>query len=335
MKTIDNFIHIESKSHYIKEMADSFQKSKILFTSLELGVFTIIGNESKSCAEIAEEAKCNQHALEKLLNSLVNLGFLNKKFDLYSNKIDSLLYLSKESPNYLGDLLHLASLWDNWSNLTDIIRIGKPINYKSLNEKEEKWLESFILSSYRESKIYLDQVIKHIPLNNPKRMLDLGAGSANFSIEFAKIYPRLSITAFDLPRVAEITQKFIDRSGFQERITTVGGDFLTDEIGNEYDFVLLADILSQFSFNKVMEILRKVYDSLNYGGAIAILDCFFFDDRTGPAEANIHSLNMLINTIDGEVLNDTDIWFALREAWFTNIYKVNTDFGKSLVIATK
>jgi SAM-dependent methyltransferase len=335
MKTIDTFIQIETKDQYIKDIAYSFQKSKVLFTSLELGVFTIIGNESKSCEQIALEANCNPKALEKLLNTLVNLGFLNKKYNDFSNKIDSLLYLSKESPNYLGDLLHIASLWDNWSNLTEVIRLGYPPDFVSINDKDNEWLESFILASYRASKSYTDLVIKHIPLNNPRRMLDLGAGSANFSIEFAKIYPRLSITAYDLPKVIEITRKFIVRSGLPDRINTLGGDFLKDDIGNEYDFVLMADILTQFSFKTNMNLLKKVYDSLNFGGTIAILDTFYNDSKTGPEGSNFTSLNMLVNTIDGEVLSDTDIWFALREAWFTNIYKINTNFCKSLIIATK
>lgn len=335
MKTIDTYIQIDNKDQFIREIACSFQKSRVLFTSLELGLFTIIGNESKSCDKIAEEANCNSKALDKLLNTLVNFGFLNKKYDQYSNKIESLLYLSKESPSYLGDLLHIASLWENWSQLTDIIRVGHPAKYRSINEMSNEWLESFILASYKASKSYVDQIIRHIPLNNPRRMLDLGAGSANFSIEFAKIYPRLQITAFDFPRVIEITKKFISRSGLNDRINTLAGDFLVDDIGNEYDFVILADILSQFSFETNMDLLKKVHDSLNFGGTVAVLDCFYNDQKTGPEEANLQSLNMLINTLDGEVLNDTDIWFALREAWFTNIYKVRTNFGKSLIIATK
>jgi SAM-dependent methyltransferase len=335
MKTIDTFIQIEKKDNYIKELASSFQKSKILLTSLELDIFTIIGNEFKSCEKIAEEANCNPIALEKLLNALVNFGFINKKYNDFSNKVDSLLYLSKESPSYLGNLLHIASLWDNWSQLTGTIRNGHPTNYQSINEKNEEWLESFILSSYRASKGYVEQIIRHIPLMNPRRMLDLGSGSSNFSIEYAKIYPRLSISAFDFPRVIEITQKFIARSGLSERINTISGDFLTDDIGNEYDFVLMSDIISQFSFKTNMELLKKVHDSLNFGGTVAIIDYFYNDKKTGPEEANLHSLNMLINTLDGEVLNETDIWFALREAWFTNIYKIDTNFGKCLVIATK
>lgn len=335
MKTIDTFIEIENKDQYIKNIASNFQKSKVLFTSLELGLFTIIGNEFKSCEKIAKEANCNSKALEKLLNTLVSMSFLIKKYNEYSNTIDSLIFLSKDSPNYMGDLLHIASLWENWSKLTDVIRVGHPIDYKSINEKDEEWLEAFILASYRASKSYTDKVIKHIPLINPRRMLDLGAGSANFAIEFAKIYPRLSITAYDFPRVIDITQKFIARSGMGERIETMKGDFLVDEIGNEYDFVLLADVLSQFSFKTNMSLLKKVYDSLNFGGTIAILDSFYNDKLTGPEGANFTSLNMLVNTLEGEVLSETDIWFALREAWFSNIYKINTNFCKSLVIAVK
>ena len=166
-------------------------------------------------------------------------------------------------------------------------------------------------------------------------MLDLGAGSANLSVEFARAYPRLNVTAFDLPNVAKITQKFVDRSGLNDRITVQSGDFNTDDLGTDYDFVLISDVISEYSFSTIMKLLKKVYDALKFGGVVAIIDTFFNDNRTGGEEAVMKALNMLVNTLDGEVLNNTDIWFAMREAWFSDIYKIETNFGKSIIIGFK
>jgi len=335
MKKLETFINVEKKDQFIRDIAHSFKKSRILFTSLELSIFTIIGNEARTLRSIAQESNCNERALEKILNALVNMGLLNFKNGFYSNTPDSLIFLSKESPNYLGDLMHIAALWENWSNLTEIVRRGKPVRYQSLSEKSDEWLESFILASFRESKNYASIIVRQIPAHNPLKILDLGAGSGVFSIELAKLYPKAQIYAFELPRVAELTQKFIDRSGLNERIHTIAGDFITDDIGNDYDLVLISDVLSEYSFKTVMKTLTKVYDSMRFGGVVAIFDYFFDDTRTGPAEVVTHAINMLINTLEGEVLNDTDIWFALREAWFSDIYKIETNFSKSLVIGFK
>jgi SAM-dependent methyltransferase len=335
MKTLETFIHIDKRDQFIRDMANAFKKSRILFTSLELDIFTVIGNESKSCKNIAEQIAVNEKALERLLNALVSLGFLNKKVGQFSNKVESLLFLSKESPNYLGDLMHIASLWENWSRLTDTIKIGRPPAYEELSDKDEEWLEASILSSYRETRIYADRIVKQIPLQNPSRMLELGAGSANFSIEFAKVYPRLTSIAYELPKIAPITQKFINRSGLSDRVSTLAGNFLTDDLGQDYDFVLISDVIAEYSFPVILKLIKKVYDTMKYGGVIAIIDSFFNDDRTGDEEAIMKSLNMLVNTLDGDVLNDTDIWFTLREAWFTDIYKIETNFGKSIVIGFK
>lgn len=335
MKKLETFINLEKKDQYIRDIAHSFKKSRILFTSLELGIFTIIGNEARTVRSIAEEAQCNERALEKILNALVNLGLIKFKDGFYSNTPESLLFLSKESPNYLGDLMHIAALWENWSHLTEIVKIGKPVKYQSLSEKSDEWLEAFILASFRESKNYASVIVRQIPANNPMKILDLGAGSGVFSIELAKMYPKAQIYAFELPRVAELTQKFIDRSGLSERIHTIAGDFTKDPIGSDYDLVLISDVLSEYSFKTVMKTLSKVYDAMRFRGVIAIFDYFFDDKRTEPEEAVTHSINMLINTLDGEVLNNTDIWFAMREAWFSDIYKIETNFGKSLVIGFK
>ena len=335
MKISEQKLVIDPKPMYYKEIAQSFQISRILFTSLELDIFSKIGNESKTLHQIATESNLNENPLGRLLNALVNLGFLEKKDDLYLNKVDTLLYLSNDSPNYLGNLMHIASLWDMWSDLTYSIKEGKPRKYKNLWEKDEKWLESFILSTFNDAKQYANQIVPSIPLTNSLKMLDLGAGSGIYSIEFAKLYPKISIIAYDLPQVIPITQKFIDRSGYKDRISTYGGDFTKDEIGVGYDFIFISDVLSEYPYRTTLDLLKKAYNALNFGGVIAVFETMYNDERTGPKEAIMQSLNMLVNTMGGDVLNDTDIWFALREAWFDDLYKINTDFGKSLVIAFK
>ncbi|MCE5305019.1 MAG: methyltransferase [Chloroherpetonaceae bacterium] len=335
MKTSEQKLAIDPKPMLYKTIAESFQKSRILFTSLELDIFSKIGTESKSIQQIASELKVNEKALARLLNALVNIGFLEKNEELYNNKVDTLLYLSHDSPNYLGNLVHIASLWDAWSELTFAIKEGKPKHYKNLWEKDEKWLESYILATYHDAKQFSNQIVQSIPLKNCYKMLDLGAGSGIYSIDFANLHPKLNIVAYDLPQVIPITQKFIDRSGFNDRIITYGGDFLKDDIGNGYDFIFISDVLSEYPYYTILELLKKAYDALNFGGVIAVFETMYNDDRTGPANAILLSLNMLVNTLGGDVLNDTDIWFALREAWFDDLYKINTDFGKSLVIGFK
>lgn len=335
MKVSEQNLVIDPKPMYYKEIARGFQISRILFTSLELDIFSKIGNETKNLHQIAIEINANENALGRLLNSLVNFGFLEKKDDLYSNKVDTLLYLSNDSPNYLGNLMHIASLWDVWSDLTYAIKEGKPKKYKNLWEKDEKWLESYVLATYHDAKQYASQIVPSIPLKSSLKMLDLGAGSGIYSFEFAKLYPKLSIIDYDLPPVIPITQKFIDRSGFKDRITTYGGDFTKDDIGDSYDFIFIADVLSEYPYRTTLELLKKAYNALNFGGVIAVFETMYNDQRTGPKEAVMQSLNLLVNTLGGDVLNDTDIWFALREAWFDDLYRINTDFGKSLIIAFK
>ncbi|HPD33836.1 MAG TPA: methyltransferase [Bacteroidota bacterium] len=335
MKISEQRLVIDPKPMYYKEIAQGFQISRILFTSLELDIFSKIGNEGKNVHQLASEINVNENALGRLLNALVNLGFLDKKVDLYLNKVDTLLYLSNDSPNYLGNLMHIASLWDVWSDLTYSIREGKPRKYQNLWEKDEQWIESFILATYHDAKQYASQIVPSIPLKNCLKMLDLGAGSGIYSIEFAKIYPKLSVIAYDLPQVIPITQKFIDRSGYQDRITTYGGDFNKDEIGEGYDFIFIADVLSEYPYRTILDLLKKAYNALNFGGIITVFETMYNDERTGPKEAIMQSLNLLVNTIGGDVLNDTDIWFAMREAWFDDLYRINTDFGKSLVIGFK
>ena len=56
--------------------------------------------------------------------------------------------------------------------------------------------------------------------NGFQRMLDLGGGSAAYSIAFAQAHPRLQIDVLDLPAVLPLTQEYIRRTGLEARIHT-------------------------------------------------------------------------------------------------------------------
>ena len=77
----------------IREFASSFQKSRILLSGFELGIFTAIGESGSNNHQIATTLQLDEHAFERLLNALASLGFLTKQDGLY-------LILLKASPFY-------------------------------------------------------------------------------------------------------------------------------------------------------------------------------------------------------------------------------------------
>ena len=65
-------------SNTIRELAASFQKSRILLSGFELDIFTNIDKSGTTNHQIANNLYLNEKACERLLNALVSLGFLTK-----------------------------------------------------------------------------------------------------------------------------------------------------------------------------------------------------------------------------------------------------------------
>ncbi len=105
---------------------------------------TVIGEASPGAGSISESLNLNKNATERLLNALVAIKLLTKDKDNYSNTPESLMYLSKGSPEYMGGVMHTNHLWDTWSHLTNVVKTGKNTRISDINERGEVWLEAFI-----------------------------------------------------------------------------------------------------------------------------------------------------------------------------------------------
>ncbi|MCG7851550.1 MAG: hypothetical protein MIO92_03420, partial [Methanosarcinaceae archaeon] len=67
----------------IREIASSFQKSRILLSGFELDIFTNIDESGTTYIKIADNLHLDRIACERLLNALVSLGFLSKQNQLF------------------------------------------------------------------------------------------------------------------------------------------------------------------------------------------------------------------------------------------------------------
>ena len=319
----------------IRELAASFQKSRIILTGFELDIFTNIDESGTTGMQIADHLHLDEHACERLLNALVSLGFLTKKNNLFFNTADSFTYLSKKSSDYLGGLMHSNHLWNTWSNLTRVIKTGISANPSDINVRGEDWLFPFINAMHDRAKIQAPQQLANIDLSEIKSVLDIGGGSGAYSMEFISKKPEIEATVFDLPKVVPITEKFIDKEGFSNRIKTYSGDYTTDDLPKGFDLVFLSAIIHSNSLGVNQDLIKKCYSSLNKNGKIVILDWIMNSDRTQPTPGAIFAINMLVGTEAGDCFTELEVTEMLNAAGFKNISRIEFETGLSQMIAQK
>ncbi len=319
----------------IRELAASFQKSRILLSSFELDIFTNINESGTTSIQVSEKLGLDLHACERLLNALVSLGFLTKQNQLFFNTDGSFAFLSKKSPDYFGGLMHTNHLWNTWSNLTQVVKTGKAAHRAVINERGEEWLYSFINAMHERGKKQAHQQLARIDLTGIKTILDVGGGSGAYSMEFVSIKPDIEASVFDLPNVVPITKEFIAKEGFTGKIKTFAGDYSEDDLPRGFDLAFLSAVIHSNSFDVNQNLIKKCFSSLNKNGKIVIQDWIMSNDRTWPVSGAVFAINMLVGTEAGDCFTEQEVTEMLTEAGFINISRIEFNSGLSQMIAQK
>jgi len=319
----------------IREIASSFQKSRILLSAFELDIFSNIDKDGKTCTQVADNLHLDEHACERLLNALVSMDFLAKRNNLFFNTLESFTFLSKKSSDYLGGLMHSNHLWNTWSNLTTVVKTGKSAHPAEINERGDDWLFSFINAMHDRAKKQAPQQVSNIDLSGINSILDVGGGSGAFSMEFVSRKPVVEATVFDLPNVVPITKKFIDKEGFTGKIKTQAGDYTIDELPTGFDLVFLSAIIHSNPAEINQKLIRKCFKALNRNGKIIIQDWIMNNDRTQPTSGAIFAINMLVGTEAGDCFTEAEVVEMLNNAGFKNISRFEFESGASQMTGLK
>ena len=320
----------------IQSLAHAFQKSRVLFTALELELFKHLSLETpKNAKQIADELNADERALTRLLDALAALKLIQKKVEGYTNNPRYHSLLVAGEPDFVGDLLHISHLWEPWSRLTEIVKNGKPDVLETINEKDDVWIRDFTNSTLWKSKIHAEPIVNLIDLRRVKKVLDLACGAGHYTVEFLRQNPNLQPVVFDYPRVINLTHEHIREAGMEEKVEFLSGDVMTDDIGSGYDLVFISNLIHSYSIWDNVRILQRVFDALNRGGWVVINEVIIDDARTSPTHSALFSLNMLLNTASGDCYTETDIWIMLRESWFSSIKSIKTDFETTLMMGRK
>ena len=317
----------------LREIVYNFRTSRIILTALELEIFTALGKESKTSAEVSRIISTDARATDRLMNVLFNMDLLEKKNGQFSNNDFSSRFLVKGKPDYISNLLHAANLWDSWSNLSEIVRSGKPAARN--NSENGNWLGNFIEAMHYRALKQASEDLSSLDLSGIKTILDLGGGSGAYAMEFVKTNSEIEATVFDLPEVIPLTRKYLKNAGLYEKIKTIKGNYLHDDIGSDYDLIFLSAIIHSNSFKDNKSLIKKCAGALNKNGRVVIQDYVMDEDRTSPPGGTMFAINMLVNTRGGDTYTQDEIYSWLSDAGFHEIIRNETTHGSSQVIARK
>jgi hypothetical protein len=317
---------------HIMQVGMGFWASKTLLSAVELELFSRLGSEAMTGAQIAEALGLHARAVPDFPDALVALELLDREGEgtdaRYRNSPATAVFLDKASPAYIGGILEMANarLYRFWGDLTEALQTGKPQNeikhtgkavFEELYSEPDR-LEQFMNAMAGISLGPFMALAEKFDFSRYKTLCDVGGATGQLSIVVANRHPHMLCTTYDLRVVEPIAKRTIEGAGLDDRVSTRAGDFFADPLPKA-DVITMGLILHDWNLERKMHLVQAAYDALPEGGAFIVVENLIDDARRENAFGLLMSLNMLIEFGDAFDFTGADFAGWCREVGFKEI----------------
>jgi len=328
----------------IMQIGMGFMAAKTLLSAVEMGLFTELARGPEELEAVQARLGLHPRSARDFLDTLVALGFLERREGKYSNTKDTDLFLDKKKPSYIGGILEMANqrLYGHWAHLTEGLRTGLPQNevrgggqptFETLYADPAR-LKAFLKAMSGISHGSALAIAARFNWKDYKTYCDVGTAQGDTTAQIALANKHLSGTGFDLAEVGPIFEEYVGGLGLNGRLKFQAGDFFKGAIPKA-DVIVMGHILHDWDLPTKRMLIAKVYEALPKGGAFIVYEAIIDDDRSKNAFGLLMSLNMLIETYGGFDYTGADCQGWMREAGFKETRVEHLVGPDSMVVGIK
>ena len=325
----------------IMQLCWGFAPPLIIGAAIRHKLFDSLAAAPLTAEQLAQVTHTDPRALRMIANAHTSFGLLFKDAqNRYALTPESDAFLVSHKPSFQGGIFkHLdTQLIPNWMHLSEILQTGRPATAANEASKGAEFFEQFVEDIFPMSypaATALGKALNLAQSKAPVRVLDLATGSGVWGIALAQQSPNVSVTAVDWPSVLNVTRRVVKRFELADRFTYVEGDLHAVDFGKNHTLATLGHILHSEGPERSKELIQKTFAALAPGGQIAIAEFLSNDNRTGPANAAIFAVNMLVNTDHGDTFTVPEISAWLKQVGFANVKTLEAPGPSPLILATK
>jgi len=104
-------------------------------------------------------------------------------------------------------------------------------------------------------------------------------------------------TVFDRAPVVEVAREFIGKYGMEDRVDVAAGDYMSDDIGQDYDLIWASSTLN-FAKRDLDALVKRIYRSIKPGGYFLSLQDGMTHEHTKPDTMLGHLADQLTTGVD-------------------------------------
>jgi len=301
----------------VLELFLSFWVARTVMAAVELGAFEVITRDGLAESEAASKMGLAPRPARGLFDTCVAAGLLERDGDTIRASEAAVKYLSSGSEYSLRNyVLDERWCWPAWGRLEESLRNDAP----PLPQDEDGYHvfpEEFLLDFlHGHSLAMATKLAAAVPLDGIERIMDVGGGSGAVSIALCRANPSLRAVVVDRDAVLAKTAVHVADARLSGRIDTHPANFFVDALPAGCDAAVIANMLHDFSPERVAEILARVHAALPSGALLLVMETAPDDDRSGPLHPAVFTVAMIVNTEGGVAHTRAELRQMLDAAGF-------------------
>lgn len=255
-----------------------FMLARTVMVAVKLGIFEALAGQPQAATQVSEQCATNTKATQTLLDTLVQLGYVQLNDSQYALTSLSRQWMLKDSEIPLRDKILLQFLeWEFVEHYEDYLRTGQPINYHD-GMDDSQW-EVYQKGMRSMAGISASEVSRRTPVPvGATRMLDIGGAHGQYSVGLCRRYPQLHATILELPQAIKHVQPFLADKDVDGRVKHQAGNALTDDLGDEkWDLIFISSVIHHFDDQANAALAQRVARALRPGGYYVVQDLIRID----------------------------------------------------------
>lgn len=310
-------------SEELSRVAFGFMASKALFAGLHIDLFSRLAEGIDSIDGLAAATKVPRNRILTVVTALTSIGAVKFEDGKYSNSPAAEQFLVQGAKYDFGDYLRYQidkQMYPFMEQLNDVLdgtndpnAIDSYAHWMSDSEQAAIYSESQHSGSLGPGRT----LARTVDLSKAKALLDVGGGTGAMTISLCNAYPDLHSTIIEFPNVAEIGWRFVSDADLINRVRYVPGNALESTWPTEQDAILMSYLLSGVPGDRIGDLLKWSWESLEPGGVLMIHDFMIEKGRRGPTLAALWQLQHMAFTPEAQSISTFWLSDTLKETGFT------------------
>ncbi len=249
----------------------AFILARTVMVATKLGIFEALTTHPATHPQVAQHCNTSLVATQKILNTLVHLGYLRLKQDQYALSPSARRWMLRDSAQSLYEkMLFQFTEWDMMGGYEEYVRTGKPYQMHE-SFTAEQWT-SYQRGMRAIASISAWEVARRTPVPaRAKDMLDIGGAHGYYSVALCRRHAGLRSVILDLPEAIDEAKHILAKEQMGGRVVHQRGNALTDDLGEaQFDVVLIASLVHHFDEDANRRLVQRIARALRPGGVLVV-----------------------------------------------------------------